>query len=176
MTSDSARTLRQQLFDQTDRQAYAILDGASIPNLRQRLWQHQPPHHCLLRGELDDEMAQVAPYLVQLDEDAEFTRFAFEGWGQHWGIFLLSRAGLRDMRRHFRMLVRVHHPETGQPMHFRFYDPRVLRVFLPTCDADQLRELYGPASRFLMEDEDPQHLLIFRQSEGRSECERLALN
>lgn len=175
MSATASGTLHTQLFDQPDRQAYSILDGASTPGLRQRLWQHQPPHRCLMRGELDDEMAQVAPYLVQLSPDSEFTEFVLEGWGQHQGIFLLSSANLRDLRRHFRRFMTVHHPETGRPMLFRFYDPRVLRVFLPSCDPVQLAELFGPVSRYLMEDETPDRLLIFRHSAGRAECEPLAI-
>lgn len=173
MATIDTQFLRSQLFDQSDRQPYVILDGASVPELRQRLWQHTPAYLCLYPGELDDEMAQVAPYLVKLASVSDFTDFVLEGWGQHWGVFLLSSADLRDLRRHFRKFIMVHHPDTGRPMYFRFYDPRVLRVFLPSCDAAQLAELFGPISRYLMEDEDPGQLLIARQDAGQLGSERL---
>jgi hypothetical protein len=57
------------------------------------------------------------------------------------------------MARHFRRLVRVV-DEAGTVMLFRFYDPRVLRAFIPTCTAEQRAELFGPARRLVMEGPD----------------------
>ena len=45
---------------------YAVLDGASIPQLRQALYQMKPEYECLYLGELTGDMAEVAPYLVRL--------------------------------------------------------------------------------------------------------------
>ena len=43
---------------------------------------------CLYRGELQPDMAEVAPYLVKLDRDAPFTDWVLDrGWGNHWGVF-----------------------------------------------------------------------------------------
>lgn len=176
MSEIDIQRVHSQLFDDPRRQTYVILDGAAVANLRQWLWRQNPAHRCLYPGELDDDIAQVAPYLVQLTAESEFTDFVLEGWGRHQGIFLLSDASLRDLRRHFRNFIMVHHPESGQPMYLRFYDPRVLRVLLPTCDATQLAELFGPISRYLMEDEHPEQLLIFRHNNGQLASETLALN
>ena len=38
-------------------------------------------------------------------------------------------------------------------MIFRFYDPRVLRKFLPTCNADELQTFFGKVETFFAEDE-----------------------
>jgi hypothetical protein len=38
-------------------------------------------------------------------------------------------------------------------MYFRFYDPRVLRIFLPTCDQDQLLTFFGRIRSFWTENE-----------------------
>jgi hypothetical protein len=48
--------------------------------------------------------------------------------------------------------------EEGKEMYFRYYDPRVLRVFLPTCEPAQLKEFFGPIEAFLAENE--QGLLV----------------
>ena len=61
------------------------------------------------------------------------------------------------------MLVKT---EDGEELYFRFYDPRVLRIFLPTCDESQIRELFGPIEYFLMEDEDPEHAIRFWHENG----------
>jgi hypothetical protein len=34
---------------------------------------------------------------------------------------------------------------------FRFYDPRVLSVFLPTCLPEQITEMFGPVTHFFVE-------------------------
>jgi hypothetical protein len=39
----------------------------------------------------------------------------------------------------------------GTPFYFRYYDPRVLRVYLPTCNASELQILFGPVARYYVE-------------------------
>ena len=66
------------------------------------------------------------------------------------------------MRRHLRHFLEVQLPD-GKQVYFRFYDPRVLRVFLPTCTADEINQFFGPIKQYLMEDEKPDKLLQFQQ-------------
>ena len=40
-------------------------------------------------------------------------------------------------------------------MLFRYYDPRVLRAFLPTCTRDELRTVFGGIECFWIEGEEP---------------------
>ena len=47
-------------------------------------------------------------------------------------------------------------------MLFRYYDPRVLRKFLPTCTPEQIAAFFGPADSVLIENEDGTELLRFR--------------
>jgi len=145
---------------------FAILDGASVRELREKLHQLRPEFECLYRGELEPDMAEVAPYLIRLEPKSEFTNWVLEqGWGKHWGIFACTRADLHTIRQHLRRFLTVH-DESGKPMYFRFYDPRVLRVYLPTCNASELAEFFGPVENFVMEGEDPGTLLRMRQSSG----------
>jgi hypothetical protein len=58
-------------------------------------------------------------------------------------------------------LLEVQTPD-GPKRFFRYYDPRVLRNFLPTCDAAQLREMFGPVDRFDLEAPDSSSLLRYR--------------
>jgi hypothetical protein len=146
---------------------YVLLDGASIPDLRQLLHALKPAHECLFIGALEDDMAEVAPYLVQLEPEAPFTKVVLEqSWGKHWGVFVLSEAGIRDLRQHFRLFVTVYDPE-GHAMLFRFYDPRVLRSYLPTCNAEEITKLFGPVKTFLAEGEKPETLLRFEHNAGQ---------
>jgi hypothetical protein len=145
--------LSRHLFSEEGMNVYAVLDGASVPNLRLKLYDIEPEHECLYRGELDPDMAEVAPYLIKLGLGEEFTRWVMgEGWGKHWGIFVASMADLRTLRTHFRRFLMVHDND-GKPMYFRYYDPRVLRVYLPTCNAEELKTVFGPVRMYLVEDE-----------------------
>ena len=145
--------LQQHLF--TGRtHVFAILDGASIDDLRQRLFETSPPNFCLFRGELEPDVAETAPYLVGLSVGTPFTDWLLgECFGKHWGIFAQSRRSMTDMRTHFRELVTVH-DESGKPMIFRFYDPRVLNKFLPTCNGGELVTLFGKVDAFFAEADD----------------------
>jgi hypothetical protein len=167
--------LTRCLFADEELKVYAVLDGAAVPDLLAHLYQHEPDSVCLYRGELKPDMAEVAPYLVQLAPDAEFTFWVLEqGWGQHWGIFAQSYADLRALRRHFRTFLMVY-DGAGKPLYFRYYDPRVLRVYLPTCNAEELAAVFGPIESYLLEDEQPTTALRFRNAAGELKQEKQPL-
>ena len=150
-----ARVLQRTLFSDESVVAYAIIDGASVTDLLPQLEQYEGESCCLFAGELSDELAQTAPYLVQLSEDDAFSgRLLEEGWGKHWGIFALLPAdlGFRDVRKHFRSSLRVRSPDE-KPLLFRYYDPRVLRVYLPSCNEEEKELIFGPVNAFIMEGE-----------------------
>ncbi len=145
---------------------YAILDGASVDGLLDQLDKYQPESVCLYRGELDPDLAEVAPYLVRLDDKSAFTDWLLEqGWDKRRGVFAVSRADLPAMRRHFRAFLTVHDSE-GKPLLFRYYDPRVLRAYLPTCTSPELAAFFGPVILYLSEAEKPGELLRFQLSGG----------
>ena len=142
-------------------QVFAVLDGARDARILPALQQATVGHVCLYRGELARTLSDVAPYLVALEPQHAFTRWLLtHGWGESWGIFAVSQAPLADLRRHFRKFLMVY-DETGKPLYFRFYDPRVLRIFLPTCNADQLQSLFGSMLRYIVEDENANALIVY---------------
>jgi len=154
------RSLTGHLFYEPDATVYAVLDGAAVPELLDRLYgDERPEFECLFRGSLEPDMAEVAPYLVQLEPDADFTRWVLgNGWGNHWGIFAAAPATLGVMRVHFRSLTMVKGPE-GRLTYFRFYDPRVLRRYLPTCTPEEREQVFGPVLFYAFEDADPAVML-----------------
>ncbi len=150
---DPSEILARHVFVDPNAHVYAILDGAAIPDLPEKLQEHGVNAVCLYRGELISELSKVAPYQVMLERESAFTHWLFrEGWGRHWGILAVSRADWRLVREHLCSLIMAYDPDC-QPLYFRYYDPRVLRVYLPTCDADELQALFGPLARLLCEDE-----------------------
>ena len=160
------RMLAEALFCDPLQRVYALLDGASIPELLAQIHGDDPEFCCLYRGELPQDVEETAPYLVKLEREHPFTTWVLqEGWGRHWGIFARSRSDFRTMRKHFRTFLMVYRHD-GKPLYFRYYDPRVLRAFLPIAKADQIKTLFGPVECYLMEDKDPGNLLRFRSEEG----------
>jgi len=166
--TSTADLLRCELFADEMTNVSAILDGASVPDLLRKLDEHGREHVCLFTGQDDSELAETAPYLVHLDAQSPFTDWVLdEGWGKHWGIFAAvpDEISFRDVRNHLRSFLRVRDPD-GKPLLFRYYDPRVFRVYLPTCNAAELGAIFGPVAMFMLEGEDAGTFLGFMVSDG----------
>jgi hypothetical protein len=147
---------------------YAILDAARDPAIYQGLRRLSQSDQVasLYQGPTARELAGVAPYLVSLGtSNRVFDWIWSNGWGEAWGIFFWSLVSMETLRDHFRRLTMVRGPE-GQRMLFRFYDPRVLRVFAPICDADQVKELFGPVARYMIEDDGGGAIVVARSQSG----------
>jgi len=167
--------LKSLLFSGPPATVFAILDGASVPGLPVKLASFNPEHICLFRGPLEPDMAEVAPYLTILEEHAPFTDWALtHGWGKHWCIFGCTQAHLPALRKHFRRFLTVY-DETGKSRYFRYYDPRVLRVYLHGCDAGQLQVSFGPVDWFLVEDVEPRGVRKFILANNALREDRMSL-
>jgi len=132
--------------------AYAILDGALIDGLSNKLDVEAAHYVCLYRGNIEPWLERVAPYLVRIERGSKlFEWISTNGWGNHWGIFLTSEAPMRELRKHFRQFLLVAIPDQDAPVYFRYYDPRVLSNFLPTCTPGELDQVFGPVKDFYCE-------------------------
>lgn len=153
--------LEKYLF-RNDAHTYAVLDGASVPDLPVKLYEMNPRNFCLYRGELPADLVYVAPYLVHLYPGTPFTEWLLsECWGKHWGIFAQSPLSIVGMRKHFRLLLTVD-DDAGKPMLFRYYDPRVLPPFLMTCNLDELGIIFGKVRYYFAELPDADELCRFQ--------------
>lgn len=135
-----------------NRFAYVVLDGAQNSSLLDWLCgSDAPPYECLFASDLPPDMAEVAPYLIKLEFGSRFSNdFIKNEWSANFGILLISSVELPVVWRHLRQHALVYGPEL-EPMYFRFYDPRVLRMFLPTCDEMQLKDFFGGLDFILSE-------------------------
>ena len=96
---------------------------------------------------------------MRLEKGQNFADWVLaEGWGKHWGIFARSEVALVAMQRHCRSILTVNN-DKGDPMLFRYYDPRVLEPFLMTCTIDELRLIFGPISHYFSESFDKSELI-----------------
>lgn len=145
-------------------EVYAILDAARSPRIHPWIQRRTLDRACLFAGKLEPELAAAAPYLVHLYRREPFTRELVEtAWGDAWGIFVVSPASLEELRVHFRRFLRVK-DEQGRRLLFRYYDPRVLRTYLPTCNEHELATVFGPVQRLCAESEDGGALLHYRRA------------
>jgi hypothetical protein len=120
-------------------------------------------------------MAQIAPYLVKLAPDSPLLEpLVKEGWGKSWGVYLTCDRDFHEIRRHLRHFLEVKLPD-GEQVLFRFYDPRVMRIYLPTCMPEEANQFFGPIHRYVMEGEKPEELWEFRTA-GRGGAEKRVLS
>jgi pSer/pThr/pTyr-binding forkhead associated (FHA) protein len=130
---------------------YGLLDAARDPKVLELLRASKEQYQSLYEGVQGEVLAAYAPYLVSLPPECGLLNdLLAQGWGKSWGVFLTCEKPFAEVRKHFRhfLLVDV---EGGERMYFRFYDPRVLRVFLPTCTPTEAKEFFGPVRTFLVE-------------------------
>jgi hypothetical protein len=126
---------------------FAVLDACGCDEILTRVV-NQPLDlaRCLYIESAFQEHWAVAPYLVKLDL-AGLSWIDENVWDEPWGILAISTQGFLRLFNHLRRNLIVKDSD-GHAWIFRFYDPRVLESFLPTCDVGQLSKIYGPISHF----------------------------
>lgn len=143
---EGAKTLADALFGdpESELRAYAVVDGAARLDLLATLYDLDAERACLFIGDLEPEVAAVAPWLVPLPgPDGPFEALS-TGWGGAQAIYVRSALPLAPLRRHFRTLTMVETPDR-KTVFFRFYDPRVLRSVVPIFTPAQRSRLFGKA-------------------------------
>ncbi|MHC5109563.1 MAG: DUF4123 domain-containing protein [Planctomycetota bacterium] len=113
-------------------------------------------------------MLPVAPYLVPIEIQSKYPFKGcehFDRWASHVGnsagILLLTRVDKETLLKHLRYVFHAQ-AEDGHRYYFRFYDPRVLRDFLPSCSEREFIEFLGPSSCVLYESENGQAMHLAR--------------
>lgn len=153
---------------------YIVLDAARMGMDMETAKELNPDFKCLYQGKTELELAGVAPFLFTYTSNSEFKQW-FEKFsiGNSWGVLFHSHLPFSEIYKHCRRFLIVKN-EGEQEIYFRFYDPRVLRIFLPTCNRVQLKEFFGPINSFILEDEDPNTILQFTFDNIRLNCNRIS--
>lgn len=144
-------------------QVYWLLDGARDPAIVELLERSPLASRCLYSGPLTPRLRAAAPWLVHLTELSPASLALLQaGWGNAWGILIVAPKALSldQLRLHCKKFLRVRTADQRLVM-FRFYDPRVLAVFLPTCSERQYRALLGPTRRLIVELEQGRQWQVF---------------
>jgi hypothetical protein len=150
---------------------FAVLDSARDTRILPIVNGAAEQHQSLFEGAKGEKLTTAAPYLVALPTGSKLLNQVIEHWGQSWGVFLTSRAPFSEVRRHFRRFLLVKSGE-GRQLYFRFYDPRVLRVYLPSCKPVEAGEFFGPVTSYLAEAEEPGTLLEFTFADAECRMQR----
>jgi hypothetical protein len=154
-----------------DAPLFALVDAARESGAPHQARQAGVACESLFAGEMGELLKDVAPHVIEFPLHSRFSEWWFQQSGNSIGVLLETSASLADVRRHFRTLMTVR-DDQHRTYFFRFYDPRVLRVFLPSCTADELERFFGPIVVFHCEDEDGAGLLSFSRSSGRLSVKR----
>lgn len=169
MTSEGGRVLGE--LHPTD-PVYAVLDGARDRRMKAWIDSTQAPAWCLYRGELHPDLVNAAPYLLRLGRGHAYTeQFFGMGWRNSWGVLFSSPAPTAELRRHLRRFLRAR-TEQGRILAFRWYDPRVLRIYLPTCTPEEIDAFFGPITALVAEAKAKDRLHHYRAG-ARGLVERL---
>jgi hypothetical protein len=148
---------------------FAVLDAARDARILELLHESVEPYRSLYEGVKGEALGEVAPHLVELPRGSRLLdRLVHEGWGRRWGVYLASRGTFDEVRRHLRRFLKVRDEATNAKLYFRFYDPAVLRVILPTCDVRQTQQIFGEIACFLVEGERGEALRFAEGGPGRA--------
>jgi len=155
---------------------FAILDAARDPIVHLRIYECPEQKQSLYEGPEAARLAFVAPYLISLPKRSPFLeRLVREGWGNSWGVYLTCNRPFEEVRKHLRHFLTVELEGKREKVLFRFYDPRVLRVFLPTCTPKEVLEFFGPIKRYVLEGEEPTAILQYRNGTSGLKSETRSL-
>ena len=127
-----------------------------------------PINQCLFEGPKGQDMEDMAPHLFMSDGYGQVPELILapdkEG---EFGILLEAPLDFADVRRHLRRFLLVRRGSDSKKVLFRFYDPRVLRAFLPVCTRSELADFFGPITAFHCQGDEPGEVLTFTLDDGQ---------
>jgi len=135
---------------------YAVVDAARDWELARSAWTHfDLEGFSLLGWDTPQHMLQVVPYLVPLKFQAgypyagsQFLDLFADRMDNSVGIVLMTRVGRHRLFEHLADIMNAK-DERGTRYIFRYWDPRVLRAYLPTCRTEESRQFFGPIREIL---------------------------
>ena len=144
---------------------FGLIDAARDPQLY-GLVVASPEHACLFGGPLKPPLERNAPYIAAVTPGTPlFSAWRDYGWGQSWGIYCRSALPMADVRRHLRQFLQAQLPD-GRVVLFRFYDPRVWRTYLPTCQPEELQRWFAGIDEYGAEAPDGMGTVVYRFDGG----------
>lgn len=152
LSPEQSRAQALSTLQSESAQLYGVFDAAKCERIVTLLRESVERYQSLYEGIDGETFEEEAPYLVQLPKDSRLLHaLVTEGWGKRWGIYLASSRSFREVRRHLRRFLIVYEEAEKRRLYFRFYDPGVMRSFLPLATRFQLESMFREVSRFWVE-------------------------
>lgn len=154
---------------------YAILDAAKMPYLLTGILENSNLRfESLFQGQVQEDLQEQAPYLVQLSPSNDLTRYLLtnsEGinglWERNLGIYIRSRASFKKVRRHFRKFIRIQ-DNNDKWYFFRFWESSYSFDYFPALG----KSLEHVRRWFLIDGRWPVSLYIPCKEESSVVCVR----
>ncbi|NJO14972.1 MAG: DUF4123 domain-containing protein [Thioploca sp.] len=144
----------------------AVIDASRDESIWPLLNRSKAYYSCLFEGTRAQSLAAWAPYLVSLSPSSALLKSLVQaGWGKHWGVYLTSLAPFETILAHLRQWLWVQ-TAAGEKLYFRFYDPKSLRVFLPTLTLAEQQRFFGSVRRWLVEADSEGEVLEYVPESG----------
>lgn len=129
---------------------YAILDACDAPDVPARVRALGAERGaCLYSGSAAQNFGDRAPYLARVDDGLlQWLRSTLGA--APWGLFAVApaNAAFSTVRRQLRRFLRVDSPER-EPLLFRYYDPRLVELFLSCCTPTEAADFFGVIEAFV---------------------------
>ena len=142
---------------------YALLDAYNAPFVSTKVQElGSEKALSLFIGEAEIKYWDLAPYLIAIEESSL-------DWvlqticSSPCGILAFSKSGLETLRTHFRRFLLVQLPD-GEYWYFRYYDPRIMRVYLQNCCPEELELFFGPVRGFGIADHETQDIVLLHMA------------
>jgi Domain of unknown function (DUF4123) len=160
-TAELAEALRAQIRLAPGESLYGIVDSARDLELayeakclyQQEIWS-------LFEGDAAEAVCDVAPFFMMIDPASGYIENWVSRWGKCAGILFTTSTDPYSLFAHLRHLF-ISEDESGQEYFFRFYDPRVITPYLPTCTPQELALFFGPIHSIIAEDPSGEAPLCF---------------
>lgn len=141
---------------------YAILEGARYFAPRETIESSGLPFECLFKGDSENTLADVAPYLVELNRDASLLSKLLRGhseddppwmmWPKRGASFFRSAHSMDELKRHFRKYTRLFDQATGHWNYFRFYAPEVMLNVISHMEHERFDDFSKGIESFVIPD------------------------
>jgi hypothetical protein len=160
------KTVTDFLWDQAEKKEctlYAIVDSARNDDIFRYFLTDNVVYQSLFHGKMDMKFFGVSGFLMECKKDSKlFNWLTTEVWCDSCSIFFVSKAPFDEVLRHFQKFNRVY-LEDDDVVYFRYYDPRVLRVYLPTCNGKEIKTFFGEIESFYMGSVNPQIVIEYQR-------------
>ena len=111
--------------------AFALLDASQSADIPICLEGFSNPARCLFDGDAFEDLADVAPWLVELTRYSDVWDWLIEeGYGNNWGILIHSRLEIPRLKTQLKKLLQIE-GDSGEVYYFKHYRPDHFKDYAP---------------------------------------------